>query len=1553
MSEKHDSLNDIAIIGMHARVPGANNVDEFWELLRTGTESTRFFGSEPQPLGPGMSYVKAAPILEGVEMFDAALFGVNPREAATMDPQLRLFLECAWTALEDAGCDPKQFEGRIGVFGGSQPSSYLTMNLARNSEIMANGGGGPTTLVLLNDRDSLTTLVSYKLDLTGPSVTVQTFCSTSLVAVHLACQSLLNGESDVALAGGVTVNLAVRHGYIYLEGGMLSPDGHTRSFDERANGTVFGNGVGIVVLKRLNDALADGDCIHAVLRGTAINNDGSQKGGYTAPSVIGQSKAIAEAMAIAQVSPESIGYIEAHGTATSIGDPIEIEALTRAFRGGTDKKGFCAIGSVKTNFGHLDRAAGVISLIKTVLALKHAQLPPSLHFEKPNPRIDFENSPFRVNVELREWPRNGTPRRAGVSALGVGGTNAHAIVEEAPERRPADPARPSQLLVVSARTESALRQASERLAAHLESHPDLPLADVAFTLKTGRRRFEHRRALVCGSTAEAIATLRAPAGPRVSTAHSQATSRPVVFMFSGQGAQYVNMTRGLYEQDPTYRRHLDECFKRLRPHLGLDLKELLFRDDDRDPSAAERLNQTAITQPALFAVEYALARLWMSCGIRPQAMIGHSVGEYVAAHLAGVFSLDDALALVAERGRLMQSMEPGAMLAVGLPAGEMPALPSEISLAAVNAPSLCVVSGPTAAIGALQEQFQQRDVSCTPLHTSHAFHSAMMDPMLARFAERLRAVKLAAPSMPYISNLTGTWIRAEQATDPAYWTAHLRETVRFSGGVETLWEEPERILLEIGPGTTLTALARQHAKPGADHVAVPSGRHPRDPQADQVVLLSALGRLWSAGAEVKWAEFYGTEHRHRVSLPTYPFEREKYWIEPTAQTGAKPRVTGKNPDISGWFYAPGWQSSLPPQLFDVQPAGSSGTWIVFTDRTAWGRRLVERLSAAGHDIVRVEKGAAFSGNPKDGYAIDPQSAEDYEALLSDVESRGKDISRIVHAWAVEPVRLEELTAERCSEAQNTRFYSLLHLAKAIASGRRERAVQLKIVCSAASEVLEGEPLCPENAPLVALGKVIPQEEEGIVCSTIDIDAPDSGSWNDPARFDQLATELATDGPGSIVAYRRGQRWIQTFAAVRLPAPTGATARLRERGVYLIVGGLGGVGFALASYLAKAVRARLMLTGRSMLPPRGNWKVWLDSRGTTDTTSVKILRVRKLEELGAEVLVASADAADEGAMEAAMRQAESRFGRIDGVIYAAGIVGGETFRMIQDLDRNACEQQFHPKLTGLLSLDRLLRTRTVDFCLLTSSLSAVLGGLGYGAYAAANAFMDAFARYRNQRREPNWISVNWDEWRLAESADSKEARGLAQFALTPLEGGEAFGRVLSVRGAAELVVSTGDLHARIDQWIKLEGLRESAAAASERKPVATRYPRPNLQNAYLAPGNPTEQKVAEIWQDLLGIEQVGIHDNFFELGGHSMLGIQLVARIKTQLNANVSIATLFEGPTVHSLSGIIAQSESGDEPSFDASRDRGQRRKERSRERSQKQNVAREAVAGPGGVAELI
>ncbi|HEY0602498.1 MAG TPA: amino acid adenylation domain-containing protein [Herpetosiphonaceae bacterium] len=880
---------DIAIIGMSGRFPGAPDVEAFWHNLRDGKESISFFTDEElQAAGVAPEvyshpdYVKAGAILQDIELFDAGFFGYSPREAAIMDPQQRFFLESVWEALEHAGYNPDSASGPIGVFAGVGTNTYLLHNLYANQELLEAFGGFQT--MILNEKDHLTTRVSYKLNLRGPSINLQTACSTSLVATVVACQNLLLRQCDIALAGGVTISVPHIAGYRYHEGGVTSPDGHCRAFDAQGLGTISGNGVGVVVLKRLADALRDGDHVHAVIKGFALNNDGGQKVGYTAPGVDGQAEVIATALAMAGVAPETISYVEAHGTATPLGDPIEIAALTRAFQTQSQKPGWCAIGSVKTNVGHLDAASGVAGLIKAVMALEHRQIPPSLHFERPNPLIDFASSPFAVNTALTEWPRHDTPRRAGVSSFGIGGTNAHVVLEEAPPQPAPEPSRDWQILTLSARSDAALAQAAQRLSAHLRCHPELDLADVAYTLHVGRKSFTQRQMFVCRSLDEAIELLELQSPEKVLRSSQEQQDRPVVFMFPGQGAQYITMARDLYTEEPVFREHLDRCAELLLPHLNLDLRELLYPDADREAAAARELSQTRLTQPALFAVEYALAQLWIAWGITPQAMLGHSLGEYVAATLAGVFSLEDALRLIAQRAAMIQELPSGAMLSVSLPEAEIrPLLDQDLSLALVNAPNICVVAGPHAAIERLESQLRERGVDCRRVHTSHAFHSAMMDPILDAFTEYVSSMELHPPAIPYLSSVSGTWISAAEATDPRYWTRHLRETVRFADNLQTLLAESDAspILLEVGPGRMLGTLARQYKL--TNPAALASLRHPHDQQSDAAFLLSTLGQLWLVGAPVDWQRLYAGERRRRVVLPTYPFERQRYWIEPPAR----------------------------------------------------------------------------------------------------------------------------------------------------------------------------------------------------------------------------------------------------------------------------------------------------------------------------------------------------------------------------------------------------------------------------------------------------------------------------------------------------------------------------------------------------------------------------------------------------------------------------------------------------------------------------------------------
>lgn len=885
-----DSLDEIAIIGMTGRFPQAKNIEQFWQNLRDGVESISFFNDE-ELLSSGIDpatlsqpqYVKAGSVLEDIELFDASFFDFSAKEAQITDPQHRLFLECAWEALEGAGYNSEIYAGRIGVYAGISLNTYFLTNLYTQPKILESVGS--YRISIGNSPDFLPTYISYKLNFKGPSINVQTACSTSLVAVHLACQSLLNGESDIVLAGGVSIQVPHKTGYSYQQGGIMSPDGHCRAFDAKAQGTISGNGVGIVVLKRLEDALADGDCIHAVIKGSAINNDGSLKVGFTAPSVDGQAKVIAEALAMAGVESETISYVETHGTGTVLGDPIEITALTQAFRP-TDKKNFCAIASVKTNIGHLDAAAGVASLIKTVLALKHQQIPPSLHFQQPNPQIDFANSPFYVNNKLSEWKSNGTPRRAGVSSFGIGGTNAHLIVEEAPAVETSGSSRPWQLLLLSAKTNSALETATENLVKHLKQHPELNLADIAYTLKLGRRAFSDRRMLLCQNLNDAVTVLETPVSERVFTKFSEPSGQQIAFMFPGQGAQYVDMGRELYETETIFRKQVDYCCEFLKSYLRLDLRTLLYPHQQTE-TATQQLQQTHITQSVVFVVEYALAQLWMAWGIRPNAMIGHSIGEYVAACIAGVFSLEDALILVANRGQLMQQLPSGTMMAVSLPEQKIqPMLGEKLSLAAINAPDMCVVSGLEEAVDDLQKRLTEQGVDCRRLHTSHAFHSQMMDSILLPFQEQISKISLNSPKIPFVSNLTGTWITPAQATDSKYWVKHLRQTVRFSEGIAELLQLPKRILLEVGPGRTLSTLANKQK--AAQQVVLSSLRHPQNQQSDVAFLLNTLGRLWLEGINVDWSEFYTHEERHRIFLPTYPFERKRYWIEPTLTNDDNP-----------------------------------------------------------------------------------------------------------------------------------------------------------------------------------------------------------------------------------------------------------------------------------------------------------------------------------------------------------------------------------------------------------------------------------------------------------------------------------------------------------------------------------------------------------------------------------------------------------------------------------------------------------------------------------------
>lgn len=1343
-SKNNGALPAIAVIGMSGRFPGARNVDEFWNNLHNGVESISFFTDEELELNGDAAairdsrYVKSKAILDDVERFDAPFFGYTPREAELADPQQRLFLQCAWEALENAGYDAQRFEGSIGVFGGVSLNHYLLINLLSNRDLVDSIGFLQTSI--RNRTDHLTTNVAYKLNLKGPAVTVQTACSTSLVAVHLASQSLINHECDIVLAGGSSVTLPQKTGYMYQEGGILSPDGHCRAFDARAQGTVTGNGVGIVVLKRLEDALADRDTIHAVILGTAIGNDGSMKVGYTAPGAEGQAQVIAEAQLVAGVAPDTITYIEAHGTGTKMGDPIEIAALSQVFREGTQATGFCAIGSVKSNIGHLDAAAGVAGLIKTVLSLKHGMLPPSLHFEQPNPEIDFAHSPFFVNAQLRPWNAS-APRRAGVSSFGIGGTNAHVIVEEAPKVESGKITRPYQLLVLSAKTSTGLESATADLAAHLENNKEINLADVAHTLQVGRREFNHRRAVVCRDYDDALQALRTLDPRRATTGYYEAKKRPVVFMFPGQGAQYVNMAKGLYEHEAVFRKEVDECARLLRPHLGFDLREVLYPGPQSDLAASTaRLTQTEVTQPALFVIEYALARLWMSWGLQPHAMIGHSIGEYVAACLAGVFSLEDALALVAARGRLMQSLPGGAMLVVPLPEQEViPYLKNGLALAAVNGPAFCVASGPTPLVEQLNQELTAKGLACRRLATSHAFHSAMMDPVLEAFRDTCRKVRFHAPQLRYLSNLSGSWVTEAQATNPDYWVRHLRETVRFADGIRELVKDPDWVLLEVGPGRTLGTLARWNPYRATGQVVLNSVRHPEDSFDDEAFLLTTTGKLWLAGVQFDWSGFYKDEQRKRIPLPHYPFESQRYWIEAKHQANGavSDSKAHKRPNVSDWFYTPSWKRMPLPHAGVID--GDARPWLLICDQFGIGKRLADQLQKQGTEVFTITEGTQFERNGN-AFVVRSQAAEDYQSVLKALNEEGKFPGRIIHLGNLADVRKNDARESgKLDDLLNASFFSPLSVAQAIGALGKLPPVELVLVSNHLYDVTGDAVVTPHRATLIGPCRVIPQEYPNIACRHVDLDLS-PGNASD-GQLSQAIAEFASGAADKIVASRNGRRWVQTFEPLSV-APSQPPLTVRQRGTYLITGGLGGIGLVFAEQLAETVQARLVLVGRSSFPARDQWEAWLEGHDETDAVSSKIRKLQALENMGADLLVVSADVSDESQMRSALAQAKKAFGPIHGIVHTAGVPGGG---IIQLKTREMAEKVLAPKVKGTLVLASVLQDAPLDFFVLCSSRSSILGGFGQVDYGAANAFLDVFAHYSRTHDSTPVISVNWDAW----------------------------------------------------------------------------------------------------------------------------------------------------------------------------------------------------------------
>ncbi len=1489
----------IAVIGLDGRFPGAADVDHLWRNLLAGVESIRFFTPEElraagvdEKLITDPDYVPAKGWLEDSDRFDAEVFGYSDGEAAAMDPQLRLLHQCALHVLERAGYDPWRYPGAIGLYAGASPNPGWLAGLGP--------GISPSELyaaMTLNERDFLCARVSHRLGLRGPALTVQTACSTSLVAVHLACRALMQGDCDLALAGGVSLVGPPQSGYLHQPGMIRTPDGHCRPFDAAANGTLGGDGVGLVALKRLDRALAEGDQVLAVIKGGAINNDGGDKLGYTAPSIAGQAEVISRALERAGIDPDSIGYLEAHGTGTPLGDPVEVAALKIAFA--THRRGYCALGSLKANLGHLDAAAGVAGLIKVVMLLRHGVIPPSVNFTIPNPALMLEQSPFRVTTVAEPWPERLLPRRAGVSSFGIGGTNAHLVLEQAPAPLPDSPAEDGpRLLRLSARSPEALTELASRLATHLERHPDTNLDHLAFTLGQGRRAWEHRLSLVCRATDQA--RTRLTAAPSLTSRSREDMS--AVLVFPGQGAQHVDMGRGLYQAWPAFRRELDHCLDRLESLAGEPLRPLLYpADATARREAAARIDQTSLAQPLLFALEYALGRALLGLGIRPRALIGHSLGEYVAACLAGVMSLEDALGVVLWRGRAMQALPAGGMCALSLSRSEAEDLLSrfgsaDLGLAAINSPTACVVSGPIPDIESFERFAATQGAPARRLRTSHAFHSAMMEPVLKPLADLLAGIKLRPPTAPYLSNLSGGFISPEQAQSPEYWTEHLRRPVNFSDGVATIIAGGPTVFIELGPGGGLGGRVREQPGFGSDQAVVGLLRHPREEVPDLDRLLEGLGQIWRLGLDPA-GDLPGLNPTgRRIALPVYPFAGRRY----PSSTGSPVRgamsagPVGKRGRIADWLYTPLWRETPAPA---ARPTGAEpGHCLLLADDQGLAETLARRLERHGQRVALARRGDGFRSLGGGRYQASAQPA-DLAALWGALTQEGVRITRLVDLWPL----AHSASADNPDLAPlGPDFRESLVVLQSLVASEAASGLRLYLVSRGMCRVGGESSPRPELAVLRGLGLGVSQEHPGLICRLIDLDPRPVRGWRAEAVVEDLAAEVLCDEAEPLVAWRGGRRWVEDFAplpAPAIPAEPGPLA-ITTGGVYLLIGGLGTIGLTLAGHLASTPGVRLALCGRTPLPPRQAWTAWLDGRPAQDPIARRIIGLRQLEALGTEARIYTVNAGDQDELLALARQVEQDLGPIQGIVHAAGESFAHFFRPLAQIDTAYLDNEIIPRLKQARALVGLARTCRPTWCLVTSSLATVLGGRGLAGYASANHYLEALVAAQ-ENSDTAWLTLAWDGWRPA-YPDQAPDSAIAHLLITSEEGREALAQAMAHGRPGKVVISSGDLILRRREWV--------TQALDATPPDQSTVPAGQKDSAATTTAEDPAQAVARIWREVLGLASLETGSNFFTLGGDSLKAITLLGRIKADLGRELPLPEFLARPTLEANLALLAPAE---------------------------------------------
>lgn len=1451
---------DIAIIGMSGRFPGASNLEEFWSNLVNGKESIERKTADNSK--GDIVYAKGT--LDGYDLFDAGFFDYLPDEALSMDPQMRIFHECTWEALEDAGYNPYLFEGAIGLYAGATPNPNYNIAIPERD---AHNWINKWEEFTYADKDFLCSRVSYRLNLKGPSVNVSTACSTSLVAIDLACNELLANNCDMAVAGGVSVTLHDNEGYVYRKGMILSPDGTCRAFDKEAAGTVGGNGVGLVVLKTLQHALRDGDHIHAVIKGSATNNDGNQKVGFAAPSIEGQAKVIKDAIRKANIHPDTISYIEAHGTGTVLGDPIEIAGLTKAFN--NQLKNGCAIGSVKTNIGHLDVAAGVAGLIKTVLCLKNRQLVPSLNFNEPNTNIDFKNSPFYVNKEAQYWKDSDHPRRAGVSSFGIGGTNAHIILEEAPSSQMIAANSDSHIIPVSAKSKKALQRYKKKLVNFLDLNQEVRLADIAFTLQQGRAHFPYREYIVCSDREELIRGLDQVVSKEEVSLQSGGRFT-IVFLFSGQGAQYINMFADLYLKESFFKDIVDVCFAKVNEQSGKDLKAIIFPSGKQEES--NLLDQTEFTQPALFILEYAMARLMMNWGINPQIMIGHSIGEYVAACLSGIFTLDDALTLVVKRGELMQKTADGLMLSILISEQELLLFLNDsvkLSLAAVNSSESCVVSGTRESILSFKEMLDLKGYKSKVIRTSHAFHSHLMDEILPEFRSILDTITFGNLSIPFISNLTG-----EEASDllvgsAEYWVKHLRYEVKFDKGIEYILNKGNSLLLEIGPGNTLATFVRSNKAKSKLHHVVSLVRNLNVKEDDFLFLLNGAGKIWSYGLNLNWDSFQEEGTGRKISMPAYSFDSIKYPVLNGQVNNSNQFSTARSLDVNSWFYRGFWKNTV--AVPDFSPVLQDSVFLIFADQNGLSDSLIRRFDAEGLNYIRVNSAVAYQEHGPQCYDVNPAATGDLDLLFDRLSVRKIVLEVVIYGWTLEEVSMEQTDVP----ALNAHFFNLINIVKAAVDKNVSKKLHFSLLTADIQKVYGNENGNIWSGAIIPWFKIATQEFAQLTASYIDIELAQVSN----ERFiGTLCSEIKQKNNGKVVAYRNNIRWEQDVEQVFDEPET--KAKLKFNGVYLITGGLGKLGFEFAKYLLTTYEAKIALLGRTDFSAIEHSAYPVDNDSHTD----KKQRFEELKALNGEITYIHCDVTAQDQLAQALRKIENDLGPLNGVIHAAGIIDGASLDLISKLKKEHYEEQFKSKVLGLHRLYEALSNTKLDFMLLTSSISALIGGIKFAAYAPANLLMNAYLKHlQSGNRIPNWTTVNFDGIAFQDTgSEGMQVNELHQV----LE------HLVSLSYLPEITVSMGSLNSRMSQWVYKNNGKQLDNELSQ-KPIVDFQPGEVLST------------LNKVWKSFFGKEDIFPESDFFELGGDSLKALKLTDLIRKEFGFELSLTDLFENPALEALSRIIA------------------------------------------------